>query len=405
MRVFLACLVALPACRFDTSGTSIADGDPNQPDANRPDSAFCGFAFDPAHFAPCADPPAMPGGNLSLTGKGFTYDTDAGEFTPAVGGVTSPPNTILDGVRVIWVSDFSIKSSGSLRVIGMMPLMIVATNDIMIEGELDVSSTYDGVTFDPGAGASTDPDVCDEPPGAGVKCAQHGASGGGGGGFGTAGGQGDHGAANRDCGDKVRGQDPTAGGGMIALPTTVRAGCAGAPGASTDDGISGDEGLGGPSGGAVHLVAGNHLAVGAVIHAGGGAGGPGTDGRASGGGGGSGGYIGLEAREIELRSVAVLAANGGGGGGGCDTDPQEPGSVGENAAAALVAAAGGAGDDPSRNGNAGGILSAPPGAASIDADRGGGGGGGSVGYILVRAVIDLSVVGNPIVTPARLDLP
>jgi hypothetical protein len=340
----------------------------------------------------------MPTVSVTINSS-VSFDTDSGEFTPSV-VASAPASSVVNGVRVVWTQDFTV--SGTLRVTGSLPVLFAANGDIDVSGTIDVSSSYDGTTYVLGAGASSNAADCANPPEAGVKCLQHGASGGGGGGFGTAGGQGDHGAASRDCGDGDSGKPPTAGGLMVAIPTAVRAGCAGASGEWTDDvgGADGDQGLGGPGGGAVHLTGRLSLTVSGTINAGGGAGGGASGNRASGGGGGSGGYIGIESRVVTLTDTAVLAANGGGGGGGSDGAEADPG---ENGKPSLDIAQGGAdgGGDP---GNDGAVQGTPPEAAGIDGDRGGGGGGGGVGYILFHLHASSNLDTDAVITPGGTEL-
>lgn len=350
------------------------------------EETFCGYSIEPRHFDPCTDP--VPGTTIELVGESYELNTDTGVLTPSPG--VEIASSEVDGVLVWWTENFTLGSK--LRAEGSKPFLIVARESMTIDGVIDVSSLYDGTTASVGAGASLLASTCAAPPEAGVLCDVHGASGGGGGGYGGAGSGGDHGAAARNCGAGVMGRPPTIGGAATTQPTTIRAGCAGAAGSWTNEGVPGDEGLGGPGGGAVHLFAGKSLTVSGTVRAGGAGGGQGKRDRASGGGGGSGGYIGLESETIKLLATAVLAANGGGGGGGTENNDPSPAEPGENGRGDASAAQGGSANPDGSPGNDGGFATTPPEPAADTGDRGGGGGGGGVGWILLQSD---NVVPNP----------
>jgi hypothetical protein len=361
----------------DASAGDVLDAAPEQ---------VCGWPFRPEYFDRCNDP--VPAGSaLTLSSGAFVYDTDSGLLSHTSAEVSSPPSSIVNEARVIWVTSFVVSGAATLRATGSRPLMVVSTGDMTIDGSIDVSSsTRTAGDFDLGAGAIADPSSCSSPPLAGTRCGKHGASGGGGGGFAIAGGAGDGGGKGHDCGDgDSDGKPPTSGGAPIeGLAGQIRGGCAGAPGDFTDEdgAVIEDRGEGGPGGGALHLTARGVLTVRGTLHAGGAGGRPGSDHRASGGGGGSGGYIGLESNDLRVQQSAVLAANGGGGGGGCDNPT---GLAGADGTPFATAAAGGAAQGDGGEGNDGAYLSVAPGTADAAGKRGGGGGGGGVGFIVFYA--------------------
>jgi len=414
-------LPTFAACSFDISGiASQVDVDVRSADAASNESgreasmgdagesdapAQCGWPFRPAHVDPCGDALA-PGASLDLADVAYVYDTNDATFSPADRGVVSPPSNIVDGVRTIWIEGLSVRDTASLRVVGSMPLMIVSTGPITVSGAIDVSSFHAGAgAFSVGAGASVDRMACSSPPQAGVDCDKHGASGGGGGGFSKFGSGGDSGGVTHNCDDgDDDGKPPTAGGAAVTgIPARIRAGCAGAPGASTtESGASPeDKGEGGPGGGAIQLVSRSTLVVDGVIHAGGAGGTPGSAHRASGGGGGSGGYIGLEANDLQVATTATLAANGGGGGGGCD---DTTGSPGEDGRPSIGVAAGGAAQGDGGRGNDGGYLAVAAQAPDATIKRGGGGGGGGGGFVLLYVRNKINVDSGANLSPAATQI-
>jgi hypothetical protein len=322
---------------------------------------------DPCEMAPSLD--TLP--DVTIT-DAATLDTAVGAIIGT--GVPAVPSAEVNGVRVVWTRSFTIAGGGSLRARGPLPLAIIATTTIAIDGRLDAASTK--ATRGPGSNPAACAQLAAAP---GEQCNQHGGSGGGGGGFGTMGAAGGEGGNTRDCnGD---GKPGGAGGtAIVGPPPEFRAGCDGAIGSKSDNTGSTD-GVAGFGGGAVALIAREKIVVGptGVLHVGGGGGQPGAI-RAGGGGGGSGGMIFLEAIEVDLQPSSVLAANGGGGASGVDMDS---GEEGDNGKASIEEAEGGETDS---NGGDGGDGSALMKAATLGSlgERGGGGGGGGVGVIRVH---------------------
>jgi hypothetical protein len=379
-----AALLAITAgCGFSSSSSG---GDDT--------SELCPFPLTAEYTDPCTATPSnldsLP--DVSIGGAA-QVDSTNGEIT-GPGLPASPPTTMANGVRIVWAKDFTITSAGSLRAYGPAPLMIVATGDIRISGEIDASSSM----FAAGPGANPPACVGDNAAKPGETCAQHGGSGGGGGGFGAAGGAGGLGGETRDCGGGVLGRPGGAGGTALAMtPTELRGGCPGANGAPTNSATS-VGGASGSGGGAIALVARGKIIITATgrVHAGGGGGSTGEE-RAGGGGGGSGGMIFLEAPDIDLQVSSVLAANGGGGGAG--TDNGEP-TAGEDGWPSTDAAKGGAPDSGGGAGGDGGVITVEQGRPGGLAQRGGGGGGGGVGVIRLHEMTSMRA---GVTTPAIAD--
>ena len=360
-------------------------------------------AWQPKHFTPCAL--SAPLGPLRLSGSGYIYDTDRGEF---IGGATVVHTSIVlpqpDGTstRIISVASFTLDPQVRLRVIGSLPLIIASWGTIQIQGRLDVSSTAGDLR---GAGANF----------AGCMAAKSGASGvptkgsggGGGGGFGGTGGTGGTGDQDNDPG-----RPGGAGGPSVVMPTAiVHGGCPGAtggplgPGATapaTPDSTSAP----GVGGGAVQLTARMSITVplGGTVEANGGGGGGGLgNGEGGGGGGGSGGFVGLEAPTITV--AGILAANGGGGGGGASDTVA--GGFGGDGRAVISAAAGGANAAPCAGPGATGSASTTLAGTSINPVQpavtcGAGGGGGGAGAISIRATT-FTMTGATFSPPVTLD--
>jgi hypothetical protein len=411
----LAAIAALAGCRFDESGPGFGDDDagvgvdapvndidssvaidappgtpdappgtpdapPGTPDAMPPDAA-CSWPYPPTHVDPCTGPTPGPALGFGTAGT-WIFDTDSGELTDPNDDTTTPTTTIVGGARVLWVADFTLPISRTLRAVGSRPLLVVSDSDISISGTVDVASAWDGDDGRFVSGAGANPSVCPiSPPDPGQECAQHGGSGGGAGAFGGDGGDGGRGGDGRNCGGgNTSGIAGGAGGNAVnSTPTDLRGGCAGRDGSQNNSGTD-LRGRGAPGGGAIHLMARGTLTVNGTINAGGGGGRAGLGERSGGGGGGSGGMIGLEATTLDVNATAALGANGGGGGGGADDAAASPGA---DALALELAAPGGMPDGNGTAGGNGGFVSAANGASATAAERGGGGGGGGVGFILL----------------------
>ncbi len=356
----------------------------DNPDAN----TVCPFQFEPKYIDPCTPPPPVPLVNITIANTA-SIDTANGVIS---GGVTAPPSSVVDGVRVVWTRNFTIASGITLRAYGDLPLLVIATEKIHILGTVDVSTT----AFSKGAGA--DPAVCATTTagGPGEQCTTFGGSGGGGGGFGFSGSPGGEGGDGNTC-TATDGKPGGKGGLPLSTPPpALRGGCRGGDGAISAMAQS-MPGVAGAGGGAVGFIAGNSIVVDGTIHAGGGGGFFGTE-RAGGGGGGSGGMIFLEAPDVELVATSLLAANGGGGGGGVDNGTAMVGETGHPSI--TNDAAGGSPDNNGGTGGNGGYVAARTGTPGGLAGRGGGGGGGGVGYIVVHHINNLLNGGmaSPLIT-------
>lgn len=249
---------------------------------------------------------------------------------------------------------------GGIAARGPRPLVLLGTSKIDVVGMISVSSG----TLMPVVGAGSNPEVCAALPDPATNLS--GAGGGAGATFAGIGGAGGDGAL------AMSGTLPS----TIMLPRVFHGGCDGGAGG---DGNGDAGGMGGAGGGAVYLIAGDEIKFmsGGAINA---SGGPGFRGgaRTGGAGGGSGGFIGLEAKLVDLDDRPVFAL-GGGGAPGNDTvrgdiatgpgDPADPmPSAGGNGGVGAGA------DDFAPDGNPGGSNA-----------LGGGGGGGGVGYIFILA--------------------
>src|ERR1041384_99058 len=129
---------------------------------------------------PCALP-QNPSWRIGVAGT--VYNTDDGAYT----GGPAPQSALLAvngsiSLRVVSVDEFSIAETGTLRVIGKHPLLVVSQSTIAIAGTIDVSSQRAR-----GIGAGANLAGCQNAT-AGQGTADSG--GGGGGGFKTAGGSG-----------------------------------------------------------------------------------------------------------------------------------------------------------------------------------------------------------------------
>jgi hypothetical protein len=312
-------------------------------------------------FAVCFQtPPSAP---QTLSG---TIDTDNDSLCSANQLWQSPGQT-----PACFVLATSIAVANA-SVTGSRPLVLFAVDTIDVTGHLDAASHVVPPATGPGVPAT--------PCGAFTATPQTGGGAGGGAGASLAPGGGGGGQGGTGNNGATTAGAPYAP--FLAIPPgTLRGGCDGQSGANGQ----GTGGTGGRGGGAVYLIAGGQIALGAssVINASG-AGAPSAGKQAGGGGGGSGGMILLHAPAITVTTGAKLLANGGGGGSGGsntmaglgsrgnDPDPTNPLSPGTGGVGANGGGNGG-------NGFAEGALatSGSPGGSQ----SGGGGGGGAGGYI------------------------
>jgi hypothetical protein len=410
---FLLCpAIALPSigCSVETSGLADVDGGqapptdatardvlafdvapidaPPPPDGGPTDTTPVVDATRPCetfvarHFPACAIPEPSP---LVEVTTSETYDTTDGSGPLGEGLEIAQAGGV--AARLVSLDGFRITASGSLRVVGSMPLIVASFGTIDIDGTLDVSSVRGGT-----AGAGADRAGCSD-----ATSGEYGTSGsGGGGGGGFRGRGGDGGDADLNGPVDLAGG---VGGGVVLLPDVVRGGCRGADSGGTDRGAA----IGGAGGGAVQLTARDAVSIAGTVHAGGagGTGGPSTS-AAGGGGGGSGGYIGIEATMVTI--TGTLAANGGGGGEG--TDRSLTGADGEDGRSDDTRARGGWGSvaigTDGGDGAARGVLAGAdvPGIS----DGGGGGGGGGGGFILIWADVAPNV-STAVISPSAMITP
>jgi hypothetical protein len=340
--------------------------------------------------AHCGDPWFTNGlqrGELTIGATAFTaemgttvIDTDSGTITTPSGVLPGSasyqrliPRGDLPSLRVIGFTTILVPEGARIEVVGSAGLVLVASTDITIGGELVSTGQTDGT---PGAGGY---------PGGGS-----GASGGGSGGgqpgeltlLSSSGGGGGGHAAPGGAGESFNSNDGGAGGAEAGVPGLD-------PLEGGSGGGYGSEGLGngggGGGGGALMLLAGSLVEIldSGVVNVGGGGG----SGAAGAGGGGAGGAVLIEAHDCSI--AGILAANGGGGGGGGAT----PASGTSGQPGADPAPGGGQG------GGAGGAGTELQGSPGDGNGVFGAGGGGAAGRIRVNTVTSASVTG--VVSPAE----
>ena len=337
-------LATLAACGFhapDGEDDSSAPGDTR--------SALCFGSFVEVCLVAAPGPPIMVN-----TGETRTIDTQLGSSDCAA---TMPD------VGACVVAAASIAVNGTLRGTGARPLILLASDSIVINsgGVIDVAS-HRGVAE---LGAGTNPQS---------RCV-----------LGTmptmmTGGWGGSNAGKGGNGDVAGGPGSGGGGAAATLPRPTAAlfgGCAGSKGAGSA------AGTGGAGGGAVDLIAATIAVNGTVNASGAGADGANND-SAGGGGGGSGGLIVLDAPDVTINGSAQVLAQGGGGGeggpsgggkGGDGMDPMTAGQAAPGGGAGGSGGDGGAGATTAGGGNGGSDN-------GLYTDDGGGGGGGGAGFII-----------------------
>jgi len=280
-------------------------------------------------------------------------------------------------VAVLHLHSLTVAAGAVVQVVGTRPLIVVASDAIVISGKVDAGAK--GAT--PGAGGFA-PGMGD---GQGLRGAHQGTysdSGGGGGGFGDRGGAG---GAITGCATPLPGgiAGPSEGDDPISV-------LQGGAGGGAGEGTACADNLGGAGGGAIQLTSDKSIFVDetGVITAGGGGGTGGTDCGGSdgnsGAGGGAGGAIVLQAPMVT--NQGIIAANGGGGGGGGSGGgfpAPDTGKPGEDAHPSDMAAAGGMGIGASGiDGGAGGTADTGAQAGMANScSNNAGGGGGAVGRI------------------------
>jgi len=386
MRLVVIALLVAPACRFEPGHVPGGGGDDDD-DGGIADAAD-GDA-DPYVPPVVAHVSASDEANLISTTSWIvdtatTFDTGTGMATPALpaglfamalaqeGG--GPELFVIQGAR--------IEVSSTLTVIGTRPLVLVASDEIVIGGMLDASAKH--ATPGPGGAAPSDG------PGAGPDGKSDDGSHDAGGAGGSFGSVGNHGGDGGPGSGTVVTTAPAAAAIYGDMMLSVLQG--GSGGGDSSPACSGTAPHGGAGGGAIQLTASTITIGGTIIVGGGGA--EGVSNCAGngfgGGGGGSGGAVYVEA--ALLAGSGTIAANGGGGSGtGSSGGTGQPG---EDAHADTTAAAGGTGVFGA--GGAGAALAAAQ--AGQQGDNGGGGGGGG-GRIFLAIPIDAA---SPTVTSTPL---
>jgi hypothetical protein len=247
-----------------------------------------------------------------------------------------------------------------VSVTGTRPLVLLATNTLLIDTNGVVDASGGMATGGPGADLACDGTGT---PGMGANTG----GGGAGGSFGTRGANGGTGGGGATGGTAAM---------PIAPPSVLQGGCSGTDGG----GSPATHGRRGFGGGGVYLVAGTSLTIFGAVNASGAGGLKGTATKGGGGGGGAGGMVVLYAPAISVTNATRIFANGGGGGGGAsgNADGLDGATPNEPLSPALGGGGGGAGGAGS--GGAGGFLSTAPQPGSTSGE-GCGGGGGGVGMI------------------------
>ncbi len=329
--------------------------------------------------------------------EAFRYDTGTCSSMTGAARVVA----MRDGGEacVLSVSSFRLRPDGYMQVNGRRPLIIVASDEIRVEGIIDVSARGD----QPGAAGELGGRVVAEGQDgqgaggghAGVHEGDYDDGGGGGGGGCGVGGDGGNG------GSAAGGEGGSAHlDGADLQP--LFGGSGGGRGRGAIRSTFSNAGEGGAGGGAIQLTAANRLVISGAVVAGGGGGQPGRalgDGGTnwgSGGGGGAGGNVILEAPDIEVDGG--LSVVGGGGGGSASGSAGEAGQDGVDGATDRPAGGAAGGFQYGANGGDGAGLGSTSGANGDSNGRGaanGGGGGGGTGCVVVRSSGSPAVPVNP----------
>jgi hypothetical protein len=408
-RAALVLCVVVAACRFSVRGIDVDGGsntDMKLPpgDAGGGDAAGCSLgcpngcvetptphclSLQPSGPASASDYNQPGLANITVNNN-VTIDTDTGAIS---GGITRSgmPGVIGGigyrgaaqsggpGVGVFSVAGLTVGPNAKLTVKGSNAFVLVASGDVVLEGQ--IFAACNGNVAGPGGSAGGSNGDGLGPGGGKAGSASGGgsggASGGGGAGYGDSGGHGGLIATQTTSNEGVIWGD-------ITSPTfTLAGGSGGGRGGSSG-------GVGGAGGGAVQIASNGNVRIDGIINVGGCGGKHGAKNQ-GGGGAGSGGAIVIEAAHIALTATAVLAANGGSGAAGDDMSQN-----GNDANANVIPAIGGMSTSP--NGGAGGNGGASNGTPGQHFTNGrvgtipsassgfGGGGGGGCGRIGLRAL-------------------
>lgn len=308
--------------------------------------------------------------DLDIPMGNFVLNTDSCEVSSGVARIQA----MNSGANAcVWtVGNLDMSESLYLQVSGSLPLIVVATGDVNLDGFFDLRAEGDV----PGAGGFAG-GTRDAPGGGGdggglpgMRAGDFGDGGGGGGGGLSAGGRGG------DAGDSAFG-----GEGGASFMTTGEP-LIGGSGGGVGPGARDREGNGGAGGGAIQISALGTVTVRGVIRAGGGGGQGGlsfTNDRnwGAGGGGGAGGTILLEAPRIVIEGNLSVSGGGGGAGPSNTSNGNNDGQDGPLEGRAI-------GGGPGTTGGSGGGATPEDGDSSGSRNGNGGGGGGSAGFVILR---------------------
>jgi hypothetical protein len=362
----MVAVIALAACSFTagavTGDGAIADGKIN--DASRLDGHH--VIVDSGLPPNCYGQGVVTvcfGGSNALAIPTMPFNVNGSAMTMIDTSMNNGPNckalqAQVGGNDVCVIAATTIGISGTLIAHGPNPLVLVATDGIMVNGSGAIQVEGTGMMAGPGA----DTTACSR---AGSGSGNPGGGGAGGSFIGAGGDGGVAGMSGGSGGAASPGIEPT-------LVTVLRGGCSGG------DGTNGQPQGGG--GGAVDLISGSTIQINGSILAGGG-GGSGATGNNGGGGAGAGGMIVLDAQGgTHFNGGAAADANGGGGGQG--QAPNINGSNGEDSIGPAVATGGSAANAGGSGGNGSfGATAAGSGQPGPSGNTGGGGGGGGAGLI------------------------
>ena len=369
MRLWMALLVAAPACGFQSQSARPGDGQVATDAAATIDAAATVDAAATIDAAIALDAQACFG---TIARVCFA--------TPPTGPANIPSMAIntndapecnanhnqVDKYCVIAGTSVTLGAGVVLRAFGDKPLVLISTTAMFdLSGEIDVGSK-----------AGTDVGAGGNPSDCGVSSAVTGSSGGAGGSFGGVGG----------TGNPVAGAGGIAAPALSTFPTKLRGGCKGGFGANNPMGNgTGGNGTGGYGGGAVAIVAPQVMITGQITASGAGGHGGGAS-KCGGGGGGSGGMIVIESALISMAGgQAALFANGGGGGQGGEMKSGGGGADGTESVGPFAIARGGTSSlhgGGGANGAAGNGNKNGDSAANMPGGGGGGGGGGGASGVI-----------------------
>jgi hypothetical protein len=344
------------ACSEETTSTAPADAGA--------DSDAGGFPFKPTNV----EVPTFSGvGAVQLDEDQCKIDGETGKLEKTSGPVDPKTYTFAkvkqaDGseIAVFTMKSLTVDESANVAVFGALPVVLVAEEDVNVQGVIALVN----YGLEPTAGGgSVSSDGNAGGPGGGKGGASDGYNAGGGGAY---------------CGHGGKGNGvSTAEGGATYGKPEISPLVAGSAGANS---------AGGRGGGAIQIVAGKELTIGAkgAIAA------PGKGGGNGGGGGGSGGAILLESSKVTISGK--VAANGGGGSvfGEEGTPPAEMGHF-DDVPAAGVNTGGKGGAGAQVNGGDGAITAGDPKSA--------GGGGGGAGRIRINTATGSATV-TGVVSPS-----